>query len=105
MPRTLNGFAPNISDALPAMIGWADALGDALGRGIARGLNDALRSTANYPYLSEGPRKRGRPAKPVIGFVPAEQRCSVPGCGRPSRSKGLCSAHYQAARRKRLAKA
>ena len=70
MPRTLNGFSSDLSATLPAVLGWADALGDALGRGIARGLNDGIRSTGNFPYLSEGPRKRGRPAKPVIGFVP-----------------------------------
>jgi hypothetical protein len=50
------------------------------------------------------PRKRGRPAKVFTGVVPAGKHCKVAGCGRPARSKGLCSAHYQAARRKTLAK-
>lgn len=27
------------------------------------------------------------------------RRCSVPGCGEPSRGRGLCEAHYQQARR------
>jgi len=87
-------------------MGWADALGEALGRGVARGINQSLSnfsSNGTVPVL--GPRKRGRPPKAVVGYVPLDQRCSVAGCGRPARAKGLCSAHYQAARRKKLAKA
>jgi hypothetical protein len=39
------------------------------------------------------------------GPVPADRLCKVAGCGRESRSKGLCSAHYQAERRRQLAAA
>jgi hypothetical protein len=39
----------------------------------------------------------------ATGMVPADRRCTVPGCERESRSKGLCSAHYQAERRRQLA--
>jgi hypothetical protein len=39
----------------------------------------------------------------VAGPVPTERLCKVAGCGRESRSKGLCSAHYQAERRRLLA--
>lgn len=93
--------------ALAGLFGWADALGEALGRGVARGINHALASVnaAGGALPAFGPRKRGRPPKPVIGYVPPNLRCSVAGCGRPARAKGLCSAHYQAARRKKLGKA
>jgi hypothetical protein len=37
------------------------------------------------------------------GPIPADRICTVAGCGRESRSKGLCSAHYQAERRRQLA--
>jgi hypothetical protein len=93
--------------AIAGLLGWADALGEALGRGVARGMNQALSSvTASGLALPAfGPRKRGRPPKPVVGFVSPEHRCRVSGCGRPARAKGLCSAHYQAARRKKLGRA
>jgi hypothetical protein len=96
------------------IIGWAEQLGQIIGQGVARGINSSLQSVrglggaiaqgvAGAPSMS--PRKRGRPPKPFVGFVPANKRCKVAGCGKPARSKGLCSAHYQAARRKKLAKA
>lgn len=86
---------------------WAESLGESLGRGVARGLNsglstNALVSSNGAPGLVRG---RGRPPKPFFGVVPADKRCKVEGCVRPSRSKGLCSAHYQADRRRRLARA
>jgi len=89
------------------LMGWADALGEALGRGVARGLNHALSAAGLHTGLNGaiGPRRRGRPPKPVVGYVPPDQRCATPGCGRPARAKGLCSAHYQAARRKKIARA
>jgi hypothetical protein len=88
------------------LMGWADALGEALGRGVARGINQSLSAVSlGGAVPAIGPRKRGRPPKALVGYVPPEQRCSVAGCGRPARAKGLCSAHYQAARRKKLARA
>jgi hypothetical protein len=39
------------------------------------------------------------------GPVPPERMCKVASCGREARSKGLCSAHYQAERRRLLAAA
>jgi hypothetical protein len=95
-------------NAAPAgLMSWADALGEALGRGVARGMNQGLSSMSlgNGAFAASGPRKRGRPPKPVVGYVPPDRRCSVAGCGRAARAKGLCSAHYQAARRKKLLKA
>jgi hypothetical protein len=90
-------------------MGWAHQLGHAIGQGVARGLNGSLANFGTQGVVGAvpafGPRKRGRPAKAFVGYVPEEKRCSVAGCGKPARSKGLCSAHYQAARRKRLAKA
>ena len=102
-PRKNEVVGPSL-DSVAGLLGWADALGDALGRGVARGLNSGLSNFAGATAFN-GPRKRGRPAKPFLGVVPAGKRCNVAGCPNPSRSKGLCSKHYQAARRKRLGKA
>jgi hypothetical protein len=41
----------------------------------------------------------------TLGPVPPERRCTMAGCERESRSKGLCSAHYQAERRRQIAAA
>ena len=90
---------------------WAETIGEALGRGVARGINTGI-STISRPgvmplsTVAMLPRRRGRPPKALTGGpVPAERRCKVEGCGREARSKGLCSAHYQAERRRLLAKA
>jgi hypothetical protein len=86
---------------------WAETLGEALGRGVARGINFGISSVPRATgILSTMPRRRGRPPKALTGGpVPMERRCKVEGCGREARSKGLCSAHYQAERRRQLAKA
>ena len=92
---------------LPApqsLVLWAESLGEALGRGVARGINSGLQSSQLGVLAGLAPRRRGRPPKVVSGVVPPERRCKVDGCGREARSKGLCSAHYQAERRKQLAK-
>jgi hypothetical protein len=91
-------------------MGWAESLGHVLGQGVARGLNGALAHFGGNGAGAApvGPRKRGRPAKPFdpsLGVVPASMRCKAPGCVKPARAKGLCSQHYQASRRKKLAKA
>ncbi|MBI3184791.1 MAG: hypothetical protein HYZ28_21855 [Myxococcales bacterium] len=86
---------------LPGLLAWAESVGEALGRGVARGINAGLSAVG---VLGATPRRRGRPPKQVPFAVPPERRCRVEGCGRPSRSKGLCSAHYQAERRRTLAK-
>jgi hypothetical protein len=91
----------------PALASWAEAIGDAIGRGMARALhNSGLDSLAGSSVSlgASSMRRRGRPPKLVTaGPVPAERRCTVSGCDRESRSKGLCSAHYQAERRRQLA--
>ncbi len=103
MPRTRSTFdASSLTPPMP-WLSWAESLGESLGRGVARGLNTGL--SVNAVASSLEPRKRGRPAKEFFGVVAADKRCSVEGCPRPSRSRGLCSAHYQADRRRRLAKA
>jgi hypothetical protein len=102
MPATTPSTS-DLSAFIPNLMGWADSFGHALGQGIGRGLNVGLGSVGVAAPV--GPRKRGRPAKPFFGVVPADQRCKVSGCSKPARSKGLCSAHYQAARRKKLGKA
>jgi hypothetical protein len=93
------------------LVSWAETLGEALGRGVARGINLGLSSVS--PFSGAGVnavagttgRRRGRPPKiQLAGPVPPEKLCKVDGCGRPARSKGLCSAHYQAERRRLQAK-
>jgi hypothetical protein len=89
----------------PHLSAWAEALGEALGRGVARGINAGL-STLNAPGRIPGTVRTGRPGRPPkISAVPVppERRCKEADCAREARSKGLCSAHYQAERR-RLAK-
>jgi hypothetical protein len=106
MPRTAKTPSPSL-DSLAGLMGWAEQLGNVLGQGVARGLNGALSQLGAHPFGNATVRtgKRGRPAKIFTGVVAAGKRCSVAGCGNPSRSKGLCSKHYQAARRKQLASA
>lgn len=99
----------------PNLLGWAESLGVALGRGVAQGINSGL-SSVNVGSGGSGGgggtstalvagRRRGRPPKVAPGGpIPPERLCKVEGCGREARSKGLCSAHYQAERRRMLAK-
>ncbi len=96
--------------ANPNLMSLAETLGEALGRGVARGINFGISTPSRFSsapaMLSTAPRRRGRPPKALIGGpVPLDRRCKVEGCGREARSKGLCSAHYQAERRRHLAKA
>jgi len=90
-------------------------LGEALGRGVARGINTGLGSNSSpvsAPSYTSAPapqqvgaRRRGRPPRAkVAGPVPDERRCKVDGCPNEARSKGLCSKHYQAERRRILSK-
>jgi hypothetical protein len=110
MPRmSKTASASPSSDFASGLMGWAHQLGHAIGQGVARGLNGSLGHFGTQGVVGAipafGPKKRGRPAKPFVGFVAADRRCSVAGCGKPARAKGLCSAHYQASRRKKMAKA
>jgi len=85
-----------------ALMTWAESLGEALGRGVARGINVGMASVPPVGAPAVGSR-RGRPPKALAGgAVPSDRRCSVGGCMREARSKGLCSAHYQAERRRKL---
>lgn len=95
--------------------GFAESIGEAIGRGIARGINAGLASLsggvaapapAAAPAAPAAPRRRpGRPPKAqAAAEVPEDRRCKVEGCPNPTRSKGLCSKHYQAARRQVSAK-
>lgn len=89
---------------LPANLSsLAESLGEALGRGVARGINQGLSGlTAQLGALTGAPRRRGRPPKFPASPVPSDRRCSEAGCPNPSRSKGLCSKHYQAKRREQM---
>ncbi|ATB47006.1 hypothetical protein [Corallococcus macrosporus] len=91
----------------PAMVNWAEALGDAIGRGMLRALNDGmprLGSAAPSTSALTAGRRRGRPPKVMAGasLVSLDRRCTMDGCTREQRSKGLCSAHYQAERRRQI---
>jgi hypothetical protein len=89
----------------PALASWAEQIGDAIGRGLARALNNSGLAGGGSGQAASV-RRRGRPPKMVAGGpVPADRMCKVGGCGREARSKGLCSAHYQAERRRLLAAA
>jgi hypothetical protein len=93
--------------APPQLVSWAETLGEALGRGVARGINAGMShvNVGGSVAAPTGAPRRGRPPKTqVAGPVPSEKQCKVDGCTRPARSKGLCSAHYQAERRKILQK-
>ena len=104
--------APSASAGIGGLSGWAEMLGEALGRGVARGINAGLGSNSavvsapSYSApLQVGVRRRGRPPRArTSGPVPPERRCKVDGCTNEARSKGLCSKHYQAERRRILAK-
>jgi hypothetical protein len=113
MARPRKNPAPAAATSPSGVMGWAEMLGEALGRGVARGINSGLGSPAvgagggrgAAGAIQVGSRRRGRPPKAVnAGPVPPERRCKIEGCGREARSKGLCSAHYQAERRRLLAK-
>jgi hypothetical protein len=91
----------------PALSAWAEAIGDAIGRGVMRALNDGMAGLPLGNGQAATARRRGRPPREVSGggAVPMDRRCTAEGCDREARSKGLCSAHYQAERRRLLAMA
>ena len=113
-PRKSEPASSSSAAGIGGLSGWAEMLGEALGRGVARGINAGLGSNGgavSAPAYSSAPlqvgvRRRGRPprAKVAGGPIPLERRCKVDGCGNEARSKGLCSKHYQAERRRILAK-
>lgn len=118
-PRKADTTTSSSSPAGAAgLVEWAQVLGEALGRGVARGINAGLGSNSSSggsapsytaaaaaAPLQVGVRRRGRPPRAkVAGPVPPERRCKVDGCTNEARSKGLCSKHYQAERRRILAK-
>ncbi|HYV46923.1 MAG TPA: hypothetical protein VFA20_18790 [Myxococcaceae bacterium] len=113
-PRKTDTASPSPSSGIGGLADWARMLGEALGRGVAQGINAGLGSAnsgsagsssyASAP-LQVGVRRRGRPPRAkTSGPVPPERRCKVDGCPNEARSKGLCSKHYQAERRRLLAK-
>ncbi|GEN11227.1 hypothetical protein SAMN05443572_11477 [Myxococcus fulvus] len=40
-----------------------------------------------------GGKRRGR--KPAVATADGSRACAIVGCGKPSRTKGYCAAHYQ----------
>ncbi|MCP3137222.1 cell wall protein [Pyxidicoccus xibeiensis] len=45
------------------------------------------------PAAAAGGKRRGR--KPAAGGTEGSRACAIIGCGKPSRTKGYCAAHYQ----------
>jgi hypothetical protein len=100
MARPSKNILPSLN-VPPHLSQWAESLGEALGRGVARGINSALANvTTGMQANTVSTGRRGRPPKMPLFPVPADRRCKEEDCVREARSKGLCSAHYQAARRK-----
>ncbi len=99
-----DGASPSIP-LPPALASWAEAIGDAIGRGMMRALNTGMPLGNGNGAQAAPARRRGRPPKAVsgAGAIPTDRRCTAQGCDREARSKGLCSAHYQAERRRLLA--
>ncbi|MBS2028644.1 MAG: hypothetical protein JST54_12130 [Deltaproteobacteria bacterium] len=67
-------------------------LGRILGRELGATVGTAVSRVAAVAAKPVG--KRGRPA-----FLATEAPCAVPSCGKKRVSWGLCSSHYQKARR------
>ena len=65
-------------------------------RGATRPVPASKARTRSKPQTKKKPRPK---TKPRTG-VKAKKVCSTRGCTKPARARGLCSAHYAAARRK-----
>ena len=81
-PRKLNPIRASIQD-----------LGRLLGQELGAAINTAVSSVV--AVAGKAAAKRGRPTS-------GSAVCAVPGCGRKRASWGLCSAHYQKARRLKM---
>jgi len=99
----MNGLLQN-----PGLMTFAETLGEALGRGVARGINVGLAGSTAAAAPAPAPvvagRRRGRPPKALSAAAGGSKHCTFAGCTNPARSKGLCSKHYQAERRRINAK-
>jgi hypothetical protein len=103
MPRyRKNSISSSALSLPPALLTLAQVIGEAVGQGVAHALASRGIGTGNASTAASE-RGRGRPKGLTSGSAALERRCTVLGCGREPRSKGLCSAHYQAERRRLLA--
>jgi hypothetical protein len=66
--------------------------GGTSGRGGRRGGGRGPGRPAAAPAAATGGKRRGR--KPAADTAGARD-CAIIGCGKPSRTKGYCAAHYQ----------
>jgi hypothetical protein len=78
----------------PSILGWAEHFGASLGEAVARGMSQALAHVKLPSFVAPVARRGRPPGRPASGAV-----CAVSRCEGEARSKGLCSKHYQAARR------
>ena len=84
MAKTAN--IQNVFDSL------LQRIGDQVARGVKEGfessglLKELKKTRGNAPSSQRG-RKKG-----------AAKNCSIDGCGKPARARGLCVGHYQKAR-------
>jgi hypothetical protein len=69
--------------------GGSRAAAPAAKRGVGRPARSAAAAPA--PVSSAGGKKRGRKPANAGGA----RDCAIIGCGKPSRTKGYCAAHYQ----------
>ncbi|NVJ02259.1 cell wall protein [Myxococcus sp. AM009] len=53
----------------------------------------AARSSVTAAPAAAGGKRRGR--KPAAAGADGSRACAIIGCGKPSRTKGYCAAHYQ----------
>jgi hypothetical protein len=78
-----------LAEAVGPLFGAAGGRGGTTGR---RGPGRPARAASAPAAAATGGKRRGR--KPAGGEGGARE-CAIMGCGKPSRTKGYCAAHYQ----------
>lgn len=93
------GYTP-WGQAIDAALGLADAHGtDEWGRALERFRGSIDRIVAcGYEGIKRGWKKRHRRSGHRLLVLATAPRCTVPGCSRAHRAKGLCNLHYMQAR-------
>lgn len=60
-------------------------------------IREEVRTAISAPVTNGGVVTLASPPR----LIAAQQSCTIDGCGRAQRAKGLCSAHYQSSRRRK----